>query len=693
MLNQLIKKNSHMGIFKNKNKSKIKKIKKSKGENTDASIKVNFFRYFTAVIISSNILVITKLFEWLLNIKWMPKPITAVLSRIVKIGYGFARSTDKIANIGHTMSVASMVEIALKNMLYKRSRTFVTVAGMSVGIAAIVFLVSLGFGLQNVVVSRAINLNEMRQAEVTVQPGTNQKLDDETLSKFQDFGELDMASPVISLVARVEYSGSFSDMAVYGVTKEYLDLSAISTTNGELFTESASEVNLPDVAGVLGVSTTNSIQPPALTDDLVLERVNYTVDKDNWLHVRKGPNADSDLLGFTTQKYLNEQGYLVVGGSYVSDSGNGVVFSEGNGQKAGMWLYGEFPIWQKQKCTEDGVSCIDGIYKLVKVESGAQKVSLGYVINDGVSISSKPVSSENGDVLGASDNNDIELIELDEDEDAVIEDQVEIALDSSAKKQAVVNTAMVELLGLTPENAVGKSVKVSYVVPGGLIPGVGVKVNTVPSSYKIIGVIAEDSAPYFYVPFGDMRGLGITSYSQIRVVAKDNDSLEMLRKRIESLGFNTTSVADTKEQIDSFFATVKMVLAIVGGFALAVASLGMFNTLTVSLLERIREVGLMKSLGMSKFEVRALFLTESLLMGFYGAVIGLFFGFVVGELLSAGLSIIAIAQGYEGIHITYIPFVLTLSVLGIGFGVGLFTGMYPARKATAISALDALRYE
>ena len=76
-----------------------------------------------------------------------------------------------------------------------------------------------------------------------------------------------------------------------------------------------------------------------------------------------------------------------------------------------------------------------------------------------------------------------------------------------------------------------------------------------------------------------------------------------------------------------------MFLALLGLMALSVAALGMFNTLTVSLMERTHEVGLMKTMGMKSNEVRDLFMAESLIMGISGGVFGLIVGFILGKIL------------------------------------------------------------
>lgn len=103
-------------------------------------------------------------------------------------------------------------------------------------------------------------------------------------------------------------------------------------------------------------------------------------------------------------------------------------------------------------------------------------------------------------------------------------------------------------------------------------------------------------------------------------------------------------VADTVSQINSLFATAHTILALLGMVALGIAALGMFNTLTVSLLERAREVGLMKAMGMKSSEEKELFLTESMIMGLFGGVLGLLLGLLGGKLVSSLLSLFAVLR-------------------------------------------------
>lgn len=124
-----------------------------------------------------------------------------------------------------------------------------------------------------------------------------------------------------------------------------------------------------------------------------------------------------------------------------------------------------------------------------------------------------------------------------------------------------------------------------------------------------------------------------------------------------------------------------------------VGSLGMFNTLTVSLLERTREVGLLKTMGMKSKEIREVFLSEAIIMGVYGGIVGIIIRVIGGYVISFIISIISVLRGYDGLTITYLPLTTAMGIILLSAFTGIATGFYPARRATKISALDALRYE
>ena len=124
-----------------------------------------------------------------------------------------------------------------------------------------------------------------------------------------------------------------------------------------------------------------------------------------------------------------------------------------------------------------------------------------------------------------------------------------------------------------------------------------------------------------------------------------------------------------------------------------VAALGMFNTLTISLLERIKEIALMKILGMRKVDIRAIFLTESVIIGTVGGFLGIILGVALGSIANSILNHFAKLAGADQASVFYFAPLFIIGMIIFASLVGLSTGLYPARRATKVNALDVLRYE
>lgn len=455
-----------------------------------------------------------------------------------------------------TISRIELIELAVANMKAKKSRTMVTIGGMTIGIGAIVFLVSIGFGVQSLVISKVARLEEMRQTDVSTTPKSNLFLNDDKLNVFRDFPNVEMVLPQISVVGKVNFNNSSTDMAVYGVTQQYLEQSAISPVIGKSFKSNETEA-------LYEVITSN-----------------YFED--------------------STEAQKNKDEVLV-----------------------GDWIEVE------------GESNTGEQYEVSKIVLPAE-------IND---------------------------------------------------REAVVNKAFLKVLNIKEENALNLTFKVAFIASGKILSDEQDRIESTPTEYKIIGVTPDDSTPIFYVPFIHLKSLGIKNYSQVKIVTTAEEKLRAVRDLVESQGFSTTSVVDTVAQINNLFSTARTLLALLGTVALLVASLGMFNTLTVSLLERTREIGLLKAMGMRSSEIRDSFLAESMLMGTMGGILGIVLGFILGKILEILLSILAINNGAEWLNIIEIPVDFSFLIIILSFLVGVLTGLYPARRATKISALNALRYE
>lgn len=649
---------------------------------------------------------VTRLGNW----KYFPRlvktrlqaPLTVFYTKLIKL-------LDRHA--AGSISRIDLIELSIKNMKAKKTRTLVTIGGMIIGISAIVFLVSIGYGLQELVITRVARLEEMRQADVIPQPGGKVKITDKTLSDFADIASVEMSLPLIAVVGRVNYQNSVSDMAAYGVTTDYLKQSAIKPVQGRIFDSNELVSSIEYQVSSMGEVAGANIQKGEYGDKI--QNVDFTINPSAWIRVRESPNTNAKILGYTKRVEGISSGEEVWGGSYESDDDAGKAGETEDGKTLGKWIKAPVLLWRQEQCDpQTQGDCEEGGYMVMRDENNEQMQKEGYFaeINlrlAGVDIKQPQVLGETSD-SSASALTEEEATESASSTPGLEADWVEIAseagiitppeiktveLAEDAKRQAVVNRAMLKILGINEGEAVGKKFNVSFVVVGDLLEEGKEKVESAPTEYTIVGVIPEGETPLFYVPFIDLRSLGITNYSQVKLVVKNQADLVKTRHQVEAMGYVTSSVADTVEQINSLFSTLRTVLMLLGLVALSVAALGMFNTLTVSLLERTREVGLMKAMGMKSSEVKELFLTESMIMGFFGGILGIVAGVVLGKLVGLALSFFAIFKGVGFVDISYIPLPFVLAIIFLSFLVGIVTGVYPAKRATKISALNALRYE
>ena len=593
-----------------------------------------------------------------------------------------------------SISRVELIELSLRNMKSKRTRTSITVGGMTIGIGAIVFLVSMGYGFERLVITRVARLDEMKQADVSPQPGGKVKINDQTLANFKEITSVDMALPLIAVVGRVNYLNSVTDMAVYGVTTDYLKQSAIKPVDGKVFESNELSFDVSSLRGqVAGVSTEQKV---GVIGEKIQD-VDFIIDPGTWIRVRENPSTTGKIIGYTKRVEGSPQGEEVWGGKYKSDDGIGTFGETEDGKMIGKWMKAEVLLWKSEKCDPATQGdCEGGKYLVARDEDNTQIQKAGYFAEigltlSGVNISEPKVLGVSSDASGSAGVNWVDIAS----EAGIIKpaETKTVDLSTSAKREAVVNRAMLSVLGIKEAEALGKKFMTTFVVVGDLLSDPSANIESSSAEYTIVGVIPEEKTPFFYVPFLDLRSLGITNFSQAKVVVKDQNELVKTRRQIEFMGYMTRSVADTVAQINSLFATARTVLMLLGMVALSVAALGMFNTLTVSLLERTREVGLMKAMGMKSSEVSELFLTESMIMGFLGGILGIIFGWVLGRLLGIILSFFAIIKGVGFVDISYIPLPFVFVIIFLSLLVGLVTGIYPARRATKISALNALRYE
>jgi putative ABC transport system permease protein len=182
-------------------------------------------------------------------------------------------------------------------------------------------------------------------------------------------------------------------------------------------------------------------------------------------------------------------------------------------------------------------------------------------------------------------------------------------------------------------------------------------------------------------------------YSSLIVRLKSPSQAASAEAAIKKMGFNTFSAIDATSALRQVFAVVDLFLGAFGSLALAVASIGIVNTLVMTILERRREIGIMKAVGASDTDVRRIFLAEAAVLGVAGGAMGVLIGWSIGKIINFGANVFIQRQGLPSQQIWFVPWWLVGGALAFSLFASLLSGAYPATRAARLEPLDALRYE
>ena len=188
-------------------------------------------------------------------------------------------------------------------------------------------------------------------------------------------------------------------------------------------------------------------------------------------------------------------------------------------------------------------------------------------------------------------------------------------------------------------------------------------------------------------------GAGGVRYANLTLRTDGPGSVQPVEDAIKHMGFSTFSLLDVTKNLRLLFAILDMLLGIFGSLALAVASLGIVNTLVMAILERRREIGVLKALGASNRDVRRLFFLEAGVMGLAGGVVGVGMGWAIGRAIQFGTRIYLNRQGVPAENIWSVPWWLALGAIAFAVLVSLAAGIVPASRAARLDPVQALRYE
>jgi len=182
-------------------------------------------------------------------------------------------------------------------------------------------------------------------------------------------------------------------------------------------------------------------------------------------------------------------------------------------------------------------------------------------------------------------------------------------------------------------------------------------------------------------------------YSMVNIKLSSTKYVEPIKEKMEDRGFRTFALVDHLEEIKTGFILMNMFLFAIGMIAITVAALGIINTMVMSILERYKEIGIMKAVGASDGDVKKIFLFESGAIGFLGGVLGLILGWLVSMLINQIVNYFMSRQGVP--YIDYFSFRWWLVIGAIIFSIliSLAAGIYPTMRAARVDPVVALRHD
>jgi putative ABC transport system permease protein len=272
---------------------------------------------------------------------------------------------------------------------------------------------------------------------------------------------------------------------------------------------------------------------------------------------------------------------------------------------------------------------------------------------------------------------------------------------------AVIPGNLARLIATTPDAAIGK--KVTLRLGGAVKLGqTRISGSGTPRDYAmtVVGVFDErnTSQTSVRIPLDDAivasaenRGVApedmrrMTGYSGVSLEAEDSKYVGDVVSAVQEAGFSAFSLKQVIDQIDQGFGVFRGILAGIGGVALLVAAIGIANTMIMAVLERTREIGIMKAVGAAPNDIRLLFLAEAAFVGAIGGAIGLALGIGGGKVIEQIIRQLNPRTNPSDIFV--VDPGLALGAIGLALVVSLVAGFLPSRRAMRMSALSALRYE
>jgi macrolide transport system ATP-binding/permease protein len=283
---------------------------------------------------------------------------------------------------------------------------------------------------------------------------------------------------------------------------------------------------------------------------------------------------------------------------------------------------------------------------------------------------------------------------------------------SDSAKELVITGDGATKLGFTAARAIGQKVTFTALYPGLFIPGTGqtAATNPVPLDLTIVGVVNAAgnigsggavfmSAPYrtsldYWERVARANNWTADEFQSITLVSDSSGTVDTVAREVKDLGYQAQTTSDLLKGFSQFITILGLGLSGLAAIALIVACLGIANTMYTAVLERTREIGILKALGARSADVRGMFLSEAGMIGILGGGVGLLIAWLVSVVGNIVVNNIAEGQGIPlDLSVFRITWWLVLGALALATLFSALSGFFPALRASRLDPVAALRYE
>ncbi|MCR4283880.1 MAG: ABC transporter permease [Parcubacteria group bacterium] len=262
----------------------------------------------------------------------------------------------------------------------------------------------------------------------------------------------------------------------------------------------------------------------------------------------------------------------------------------------------------------------------------------------------------------------------------------------------VISSAIAILMGFEEGEAIGKKIKLSPTTVSGVEVGIISEediqnINKEKKSLVISGIISDDQSAFSYVLDTEFKDIEIDGYIEAKVKVRDEKSMDIIKEDLINKGYIISSISDTVDETRKIFRGIQAVLGFFGFIALIISAIGMLNIMTIVLLERTQEIGIMKAIGASNIDIWKIVISDAVIIGFLGGIGGSVIGIGTSKLFNLAFNILASRIGSQSVEIFQMPPGFMLVIITFSAVIGFATGIWPAIRASRIAPLEAIKYK